>query len=142
MAAAPATLDRSSKPAIMPSCDAMALPSVSVRERIQAMEQRRDSSVCAKGDRLAKNEQVVSPRSGATLDLVGAEEEAEEATNSKASVATPTSTSPTNQYTTMTRKARSLRNDRYMRRLQNKKRLANNEVIHVTKGSTQEYAEE
>ena len=114
----------------MASNDAMLLgelllPSVSVRERIQAMEERKDISSVGAKNILTANK-ADSPRSDATLRKV-------EDTKSNDDSDMSASTSPTNQYTSMTRKAHKLKTDRFMRRLQNKKQLPNAEAVTKTR---------
>jgi len=115
----------------MASNDAMLLgelllPSVSVRERIQAMEERKDISSVGASNILTANK-AVSPRSGATSPLSKVEDTKSNDSDMSAS------TSPTNQYTSMTRKAHKLKTDRFMRRLQNKPKVPNAEAVTKTR---------
>ena len=122
----------------MASNDAMLLgelllPSVSVRERIQAMEERNnisDISSVGASNIVTANKAVSSPRCGATSPLSKVED-----TKSNDDSDMSASTSPTNQYTSMTRKAHKLKTDRFMRRLQNnnKKKLPNAEAVTKTR---------
>ena len=114
----------------MASNDAMLLgeqriPSVSVKERVLTMEERQDISSVGTKNILTKNK-AISPRSGATLSKV-------KDTKSNDSSDMSASTSPKNQYTSMARKAHKLKTDRYMRRLQSKKKLPNIAEAGVTK---------
>ena len=96
------------------------LPSVSVRERIQTMEERQDNSSVGTNN--------ISPRSGATLSKV------EDTKSNDSDTCMSASTSLKNQYTSMTRKAHKLKTDRYFRRLQNsKKKLPNAEAVTKTR---------
>ena len=103
-------------------------PSVSVRERIQTMEGRKDISSVGAKNILTANK-ADSPRSDATLRKVEADD-----TKSNDDSDMSASTSPKNQYTSMTSKAHKLKTDRLTRRLQNnnkKKKLPNEAVTKI-----------
>ena len=97
----------------------LAMPSLSVKERIRAMEQRRAEDLdCAMPSFSVRTTKQIATQPPAPTTL------SDDDTESVLSSVTTTSASSSTQYTSMTRRAGQLRKDRHHRRSQNKKKAA------------------